>query len=63
MGTKKEIGHFTSIDQNKWEQHQKKKQMTLTTHSLSFFHIPHDDVVVIMTAQRYKVFTVAAEGY
>jgi hypothetical protein len=37
--------------------------MTLTTHGPSFFHIPHNDVVVVVTTQRYKIFTVTAEGY
>ena len=60
---KEEIGDFTSIQQNKQEHHQKKKRMTLTTHSLSFFHIPHNDVAVVMATQRYEIFTVTAEGY
>jgi hypothetical protein len=54
---------FTSNDKNKQAHHQKKKRMTLTTHSLSFFHIPHNDVVVVMTTQRYEIFTITAEGY
>jgi hypothetical protein len=37
--------------------------MTLTTHCLSFFHIPHDDVAIVTATQRYKIFTVTAEGY
>jgi hypothetical protein len=37
--------------------------MTLTTHGLSIFHIPHNYVAVITTTQRYKIFTVTAEGY
>jgi hypothetical protein len=47
----------------KQEHYQKKKQMTLTTHGLPLFHIPHNDVAVITAAQRYKIVTVTAEGY